>query len=199
MTKDDIKTYVPQIVFGKTDEFGLTKTTINPSYDPRFDQKRFAGVRSISLDLLDNRLTSVWIGYDETFKVQTVEQFIPLITEALHLPAVWSSWKGRGQQIRCADFQAIVTTLAGGPTLRILDTAAESMIADRRQAKEERDSGVSSAQNESAEEIIGDKETNTFYSAGCKSAKDVNPGNRVVFRTMEDAERAGFKLAKDCH
>src|SRR3982750_4416275 len=57
MTKDQIKTRVPQTVFGHTDPFGVSKTTINPYFDPTIDKTKFAGVRSISLDLLDEKLT----------------------------------------------------------------------------------------------------------------------------------------------
>ena len=64
MTKEQIKAHVPQASFGKTDAFGVSKTTINPSYDPKIDKSKFEGVRSISLDILDNHLTSIWIGYD---------------------------------------------------------------------------------------------------------------------------------------
>ena len=53
MTKDEIKTHVPQTAFGKADHFGVTKTTINPYFDPKIDKTKFAGVRSISLDLVE--------------------------------------------------------------------------------------------------------------------------------------------------
>src|SRR5262245_26316315 len=65
MTKEEIKTRVPQVVFGRSDHFGVSKTTINPQFDSRIDPTKFEGVRSISLDLLDERLISLWIGYDE--------------------------------------------------------------------------------------------------------------------------------------
>lgn len=198
MPREDIKTLVPQTVFGKTDGFGVSKTTINPSFDPTINQKRFAGVRSISLDLLDNKLTVLWIGFDENFKVHTVEEFLPLITGALNLPSAWSSWKGRGQQMRCADFEVIVTTVAGVPSLRIQDTAAEDLIAERRQAKEDGDSAAPANEPRRADGILGDKGTHTFYPSGCQSAQEVTAANRIVFRTAEEAEKAGFKLAKDC-
>ena len=51
MTKDEVKARVPQTVFGRTDAFGVSKTTINPSFDPKIDQTKFEGVRSISLDM----------------------------------------------------------------------------------------------------------------------------------------------------
>src|SRR5829696_9423429 len=129
MTKEQIKARVPQSVFGHTDPFGVSKTTINPYFDPSIDKTRFEGVRSISLDLLDERLTSLWIGFDETFKVQTIDEFVKLISQSLQLPANWSSWKSKGQRLRCADFQLVVTTVAGGPSFRLLDVAAEETVA----------------------------------------------------------------------
>src|ERR1043166_1364124 len=145
MTEDEIKQLVPQSVFPRTDHFGVAKTTINPHFDPKIDQVKYNGVRSISLDLLDDKLTSLWIGYDENFKVQTVDEFVKLISTSLQVSDSWSSWRSRGQQLRCADFQLIVSTLAGGPSLRIMDLAAEDTIAARRQEKEEQDAAAESA------------------------------------------------------
>lgn len=229
MTQDEIKQLVPQSVFPRTDHFGVAKTTINPHFDPKIDQVKYNGVRSISLDLLDDKLTSLWIGYDENFKVQTVDEFVKLISTSLQVSGPWSSWKSRGQQLRCADFQLIVSTLAGGPSLRIVDLAAEDTIAARRQEKEqqdeareaaaaEKDGGESNSnENESTSStnkdarsnnatvtteppaIIGDKQTKTYYPNGCQPAKEISETNRAVFKTPADAQKAGFKLAKNCH
>ena len=202
MTKDEVKTRVPQAVFGRTDEFGVSKTTINPDFDPRIDKTKFADVRSVSLDFLDGRLTSLWIGYDTTFKVQTIDDFVKMLSLSLHLPNGWSSWKSRGQQMRCADFQITVTTIAGGPSFRILDEIAEDAVASRRAAKEEQESATettSSDVKEATPEIIGDKHTKTYYPAGCQAAKEISEAYRVGFKSTEEAERAGFKAAKGCH
>src|SRR6185369_4464211 len=113
MTKEEIKLHVSQ-------------TTINPYFDPKIDKTKFEGVRSISLDVLDQKLTSLWIGYDENFKAGNVDDFVKLITQSLQLSAAnWSSWKSRGQHMRCADFEVIVTMVARAPSLRVLDVAAE--------------------------------------------------------------------------
>ena len=220
MTKDEIKQLVPQSVFPHGDHFGVAKTTINPHFDPKIDQAKYNGVRSISLDLLDDKLTSVWIGYDENFKVQTVDDFVKLISASLQVSGPWSSWRSRGQQLRCADFQMIVSTLAGGPSLRIFDLSAEDAIAARRQAKEEQDAAREAAgesegsaasetkTNDGSEAektteptpaIIGDKQTKTYYPVGCHPAKEITETNRAVFKTAEEAQKAGFKLAKNCH
>ena len=202
MTKDQIKARVPQTVFGKADPFGVARTTINPYFDPSIDKTKFEGVRSISLDLLDDHLTSLWIGFDETYKVHTIEEFVKLISQSLQVPEKWSSWRYKGQQLRCTDFQLIVTTVAGGPSLRLMDIAAEETVAARRQAKEDQDSvaeaGADTSNIEPAE-IVGDKQSKTYYPGGCQPAKDIAATNKVIFKTTADAEKAGFKLAKNCH
>ena len=204
MTKEQIKAKVPQTKFGRTDDFGVSKTTINPYFDPTIDKTKFEGVRSISLDLLDERLTSLWIGYDESFKAQTIDDFVKLISQSLQLTGKWSSWRSRGQQLRCADFQLIVTTVANSPSFRLLDNAAEDTVAQRRQTKEEQDAalaeeGAKEEGSEAPEEIIiADKQSKTFYPNGCQPAKPIPENNKVTFKTTADAERAGFKLAKHC-
>ena len=202
MTRDQVKARVPQTVFGKADPFGVVKTTINPYFDPTIDKTKFEGVRSISLDLLDDRLTSLWIGYDETFKAHNVDEFVKLISQSLQVDGNWSSWKSRGQQLRCADFQLIVTTVANGPSFRLIDTAADDLVAERRQAKEEQDALAEAGRNGSESvdaEIVADKHSKTYYPAGCEPAKEIAEANKVTFKTAADAEKAGFKAAKNCH
>ena len=199
MTKEEIKAKVSQTVFGRKDDFGVSKTTINPYFDPKIDKTKFESVRSISLDLLDEKLTSLWVGFDETYKVQVLDEFIKSVSQSLRVPANWSNWKGRGQQLRCADFQLIAATVAGGPSLRIVDIAAEDLIATRRAEKEERDSALENGTGEEeTPQILGNKQTKTFYLSTCP-APEISEVNKVVFKTVEAAEKAGFKLAKECH
>jgi hypothetical protein len=203
MTKEQIKAHVPQTKFGRTDDFGVSKTTINPYFDATIDKIKFEGVRSISLDLLDERLTSLWIGYDEEYKAKNVDQFVKLISQSLQLPAAdWSSWRSRGQQMRCADFQLIIQMVAGGPSLRVLDVAADETVAQRRQAKEEQAAMADTAAEQAEEappEIIGDKKAKTYYLGTCRPEKEIVEANKVIFKTTDEAEKAGFKLARNCH
>lgn len=202
MTKQQVKARVPQTVFGGTDHFGVSKTTINPYFDPSIDKTKFESVRSISLDLLDERVTSIWIGFDETYRVKTVEDFTEQLSQSFQVNGDWSPARSRGQQLRCADFQLIVTTVAGGPSYRLLDLAAEDVVAARRQAKEEQDSITESAAEsegeEAAEEIVGDRQSKTYYANGCRPAKEIAIANKVIFKSVEDAAKAGFKAAKNC-
>ena len=199
MTKEQIKARIPQTKFGGADHFGVAKTTINPYFDETIDKSKLESVRSISLDLVDEKLTSIWIGFDETFKVHTAEEFVKLISQSLQLDGSWS-YKSRGQQLRCADFQLTVTTVAGGPSFRLVDIAADDLVAARRQAKEEQDSVVEAGgaiESPEPAEIIADSKSKTYYPNGCLPAKEI--ANKITFKTTADAEKAGFKAAKNCH
>jgi hypothetical protein len=198
MTKEQIKARVPQTKFGHADSFGVSKTTINPYFDESIDKTKFQGVRSISLDILDDKLTSIWIGFDETYKVHTVEEFVRLISQSLQVGSGWSSYKSRGQQVRCADFQLIVTSVAGAPSFRLLDIGADDLVAERRQAKEEAEAAAEAASTDDSE-IIADKQSKTYYPNGCQPAREIAEANKAVFKTTEEAEKAGFKAAKNCH
>lgn len=200
MTKEQIKARVPQTRFGSADPFGVSKTTINPHFDETIDKTKFEGVRSVSLDLVDDKLTSLWIGYDENYKIQTADEFVKLISQSLQVDGRWSSWRSKGQQLRCADFQLTVTTVANRPSFRLLDTAADDLVAERRQAKEEQDSLAAAASSEDSEpaEIIADKQSKTYYPNGCQPAKAISEANKVTFKTTAEAEKAGFKAAKNC-
>lgn len=187
MTKEQVKVRVPQVLFGRHKPFGLAKTSINPDFDPRIDKSTFAGVRTISLDLLDDKLTSLWLGFDSSFKWHTVPEFIEGISQSLHLPDAWTSWKSRGQQLRCVDFQMTVSIVAEGPSFRILDESAEETLNARREAGEE-----------NPEEIIADKQSKTYYPKGCSPTIEIKEADRVTFKTIEEAVGAGYKQAKQC-
>lgn len=195
MTKEQAKLRVPQIAFEADNAFGVSKTTINPDFDPRIDKASLAGVRSISLDFLDGRLTSLWLGYDGSFKWATIPDFVTGISQALHLPDSWEPWKIRGQQLKCADFQMTVTIVSEGPSFHIIDEVAEKTIAARRLAREEQDEAAEEA---SAAEIIADKKSKTYFTADCSASGEIKEADRVVFKSKEEAEKAGYKPAKAC-
>ena len=142
MTMEQVKAQIPQITFGRTDALGSSKTTINPEFDPRTESATFQDVRTVSLDFLDGRLVSLWIGYDRNFKWTTVDQFVKGISTALKLPTTWAPWKSRGKQLTCADFQLTVSLIAESPSFRVLDRASEETWAARRIAREEEESAA---------------------------------------------------------
>ena len=187
MTFDEVKTRAPQVRFGGADEIGVTKTSINPGYDQRFDQASFPDVRTISLDFLDGKLTTLWIGFESSFKWPTVDEFIQGISKSLSLPPTWSP-KRTGQQIQCDGLTVFVSMIGGGPSIRLSDDAADALIATRREEALEAAESL----------VIGDTRTKLYYSAGCEALENVAPLNRIRFKDKEEAEKAGYKLAKDC-
>jgi len=193
MTTEQAKTRVPQVEFGRVDPFGVLKTSINPDFDSRIDKASLNGVRTVSLDFLDGRLTSLWFGYDSTFKWATVPDFVIGISQSLHLPDVWRPWKIRGQQLDCVDFEMTVTIVAEGPSFHIIDATAEETIAERRAAKEEQDSAT-----EETAAVVADKKAKVYYLDGCLPAQEIKEADRVAFNSREEAEKAGYKLAKNC-
>ncbi|MFZ0064129.1 MAG: hypothetical protein WAL47_19010 [Pyrinomonadaceae bacterium] len=201
MTTEQAKSNVPQIVYAPADALGSIRTTVNPGFDPRADKSRFQDVRSISLEFLDDRLVSLWIGYDSNFKWTSVADFVSGISQSLALPNGWTEWKVRGRQMRCADFELTVSTVAQSPSFRILDIGAEEILAARRTAAAEEAEAAEAAETEEAsdsEEIVADPKTKTYYPAGCRQAISIAEANRVTFKTTAEAVKAGYTLSRAC-
>ena len=187
MTFDQVKARVPLVQFGRPDEIGLTKTSINPLYDPRFDKVAFADIRTISFDFLDGKLTTLWIGYESSFKWQSVNEFVRGITKSLNVTGSWSPKRG-GQQLRCDGFTIFVALIAGSPSIRLSEDAADEMIATRREE------AIAAAEAR----VIADKITKLYYPADCEAGEKIAPPDRIIFTNKEEAEKAGYTLAKDC-
>jgi hypothetical protein len=198
MTQDQVKARVPQVLFAHDNEVGVTKTTINPDFDPRINKVSFSGVRSISLDFLDSRLISLWFGYDGTFKWKSVSEFVEGISDKLNLPNAWESWRIRGQQLRCADFSMTVSIVAEGISFRIVDESAAEVIAQRRQAKEEEQSAEADQAETDPEPVVGDSRTKTYFTMRCPPDKPIESKDQIQFQSAEQAEKAGYKRAKSC-
>ncbi|PYS48083.1 MAG: hypothetical protein DMF68_14185 [Acidobacteria bacterium] len=136
MTIDEIKARLPNVRLGPADEFGFTALNIFPDYEKGIDKAAFAGVRSISLEFMDGRVSSVWIGYDKTFKWQELEEFEKEMTAALKLPNAWRI-KFRTRLINCADFTVAIIPVGESPSLKINDETARELLEKRKAAKEE--------------------------------------------------------------
>ncbi|MCP9496574.1 MAG: hypothetical protein MSG64_19210 [Pyrinomonadaceae bacterium MAG19_C2-C3] len=46
--------------------------------------------------------------------------------------------------------------------------------------------------------IIGNRNSRIYHLPNCPNYNDVSPKNRVVFSNGRDAERAGYRKAKNC-
>jgi hypothetical protein len=187
MTYEQVKARVPQVQFGRADQFGVARTSINPSYDRSFDQASFAEVRTISLDFLDGRLVDLWIGYENTFKWQTLDEFVNGMSMTLNLPAAWPA-KRNGRQLSCEGFRVFASLIAGSPSIRFTEDAAQETIAARREE--------AAAAAEAM--VIGDLRNKTFFPSDCEARDTIPAASRIAFKDRDEAEKAGYKLAKGC-
>lgn len=137
MTVEQVKARVPGLPIGPTDAFGLMKTSFSPDFDPAMDKTVFQGVRTISLEFLDGRLTSLWIGYNGSFKWQKLDEFVAGMGRAMGLPTAWAQRSRGGQQLDCNDFQVTALTIAGSPSIHISDETARATWENRQAAAEE--------------------------------------------------------------
>ena len=194
MTLEQVTARVPQVRFPMADKLGVAKTTINPGFDSSFDQASFAGARTVSMDFLDGKLTTLWIGYDESFKWQKLDEFLARLTKSLNLPAAFSV-RGSGRELRCDGFSVFASMIGGSPALRITDEAAQQTIATRR---EEAEAAKEAAESAAAAVVIGDTRTKLYYPNDCDETDKVPEANRLTFKDKDTAEKAGYKRAKDC-
>jgi hypothetical protein len=187
MTFEQVKERLPLVQFGRADDIGVAKTTFNPHFDPRVDPKAFEAVRSISLDFLDGKLVTLWIGFEESYKWPKLDEFVNGFATALSLPAEWPV-RRMARELVCDHFSVQASIIAGGPSIRITDEQAQDTIAERRE------SAVAAAEAQ----VIGDLRSKIYYPSDCPAKEDVLATSRVVFKNKEVAEENGYKLAKDC-
>jgi hypothetical protein len=90
--------------------------------------------------------------------------------------------------LHCDGFTIAVSLIAGSPSVRLSDDAADETIAQRREA-------VAAA---AEARVTGDKISKLYYPADCEAAENIPAQNRAVFKNKEEAEQAGYKLAKGC-
>ena len=187
MTYEQVKERLPLVQFGRADEIGVVKTTFNPHFDPRVDPKAFEAVRSISLDFLDGKLVTLWIGFEETYKWPKLDEFVDGFATALSLPSEWPV-RRMARELVCDRFSVQASMIAGGPSIRITDEEAQNTIAERREE------AVAAAEAQ----VIGDMRSKNYFPSDCPAKGDVPAISRVVFKNKEVAEENGYKLAKDC-
>jgi hypothetical protein len=135
MTPEQIKARLPKLQLKPPDEFGFTSLNVFPDYEPGIDKAAFDGVRTVSLDLLDGRVFSVWIGYNKTFKWQTTDEFVAGIAAILIVPDSWRS-KFRTRLLDCSDFTVAVIPVGESPSIKITDGVAKALLDKRRAAKQ---------------------------------------------------------------
>src|SRR5258708_1154980 len=138
MTGKEVRAIVPVIQVPRADEFGMARASFSPDFMTNLDKKAFDSVRTVSLEFVDGRLASIWVGFNGAFKWQTIDAVIDGLNAELHLPAEWQS-KSREQQLVCNDFRLGVSLVSNSPSIRLTNDTAKQLLQSRRQAKEESD------------------------------------------------------------
>jgi hypothetical protein len=136
MTIEQLKARLPKLQINPADEFGFTSLNIFPDYEPGIDKTTVEGVRTISLEVLDGRVFSIWIGYNKSFKWKTLDEFISGLNTALKLPDNWRS-KFRTRLLDCADFTVAVIPVGENQSIKITDNTAKGLLDKRQAAKVE--------------------------------------------------------------
>lgn len=136
MTAQEFKARAPQLKLARTDNLGSAAVNVFPAFEPKIDAATFAELKTVSLEFLDDKLTSLWIGYDGSFKWQTIEEFTGGIAAALKLPAAWQGAGARASRMDCEDFAVIVAMIGQSPSLKLIDKAAQATLDKRRVADE---------------------------------------------------------------
>ncbi len=135
MTLEQFRTRAPKLIMRPADEFGATAINIYPENENNIDKASFDGIRTISLEFLDGRVVSLWVGYAPDFKWKTLDEFLSGMTRSLSLPDAWQT-KARARQLSCDGFQVIATTIGGNPSIRLVDETAKRTLEERKAAKE---------------------------------------------------------------
>jgi hypothetical protein len=136
MTSAEAKALEPVVELPRTDKLGFSETSFSPDFSAKIDKTKYAGVRTVSLQFLDGKLYSFWIGYTDAFKWNTGADFLPKISGALGLsPDGWHR-KGMGQVEDCDGLQAQFQMIARGPSIRLTDLATKDVYDQRRAAAE---------------------------------------------------------------
>jgi hypothetical protein len=92
----------------------------------------------------------------------------------------------------------LASLVAGSPSVRISDDAAQETIGTRR----EEAAAIAEAAEAIAEAaeamVIGDQQTKVYYTSDCSAVSGVKESRRIKFKDKDEAEKAGYKPAKDC-
>jgi methylphosphotriester-DNA--protein-cysteine methyltransferase len=67
------------------------------------------------------------------------------------------------------------------------------------EAQEEESEEAGAEAEAAAPSIVGDRHSKTFYPSACPQREAVKEKDRVLFSSIEEAAKAGYRPAKDCN
>ena len=98
----------------------------------------FAGLESIQLELLDERVSSFTVRYDRQTPWDAVDQFAARLAHTFHLPAP-EHWKLEyGVRVLTCNGFTIFVFLNNGNGITVKNATAEQVVRDRREAAKEK-------------------------------------------------------------
>jgi hypothetical protein len=108
------------------------------NFSPRNDSYLvLKGLHSLELGLLDERIYSVNLEYDDSVKWNSIDDFAKQISASLGLTGVWRPiGYGDKRGLRTPSYWVEVDRGAWGPKLQLLDMQAERVIKERTASKE---------------------------------------------------------------
>jgi hypothetical protein len=117
--------------------FGIVGFSIPTTFIPR---PKFAGVNSVSVVFLDNRLSEYAFTY-AGIEWKNVDDFISRFSEAFNLPRP-ETWERSNlpslKKLYCQGFEMWVSADAGGSWIKIRIPEAQQIVSDRQEAQKEK-------------------------------------------------------------
>jgi hypothetical protein len=139
MTIEQVRALTPAAQMMSPDDLGFATTSFSPDFNPQIAKDAFPGVRTVSLEFVDGKLSTIWIGFNKSFKWKTLEEFVPGMSAELGIPdGAWTAESSK-PKLKCVEFQIEASMIAGGPSIKLIDAAARELWEQRRTAKEERE------------------------------------------------------------
>jgi hypothetical protein len=115
-------------------QFGVTRFNVNP--DRYASKAKFEGIRYLMFEFLDNRLTSLLVGYSGP-EWKSVDDFVSRLSESLNLPGAkdWEASQDSLKTLKCEGFE--IRAFIGGTggnsnSLYIRSLVAEQVVRDRQ-------------------------------------------------------------------
>jgi hypothetical protein len=121
-----------------TSPLGLSGFTIRP--EKYSSKSKFDGISQIVFTLLDNRVSTLYVGYDNSTTLGNVDEFVTKFSKGRKLPAAesWEPYVGMDNQLKtmkCKDYEIMV--FAGGENVSVSYVQLSDLTA-RRKLKERR-------------------------------------------------------------
>jgi hypothetical protein len=117
--------------------FGMVEFSIPTTLLPR---PKFAGVNSVSVVFLDNRLSEYALTY-AGIEWKNVDDFISKLSEAFNVPRP-ETWERSNlpsvKKLQCQGFEMWASADVGGSWIRVRNPAAQQIVSDRKEAKKEK-------------------------------------------------------------